>query len=418
MTQGSFYSTGAKGGPDLRPALSRLVTVFPAIFGAEYWGQKPLLSRASELAQDFSDLFSADAVDELVADRGIRTPFARMAKEGTVLGTRQFTGSGGFGAEIADQVDADKVLREFTDGSTLVLQGLHKTWAPLAEFTRQLIADVGHPSQVNAYITPASSRGFDPHYDVHDVFVIQIAGEKRWTIHEPVHRDPLGNEPWTDHKDAVIERAKHTPYLEETFAPGDVLYLPRGWIHSATALGDFSIHLTIGVSAHTRSELAERMIARLTASPSLRAALPMSVDRMDPARLQAIVREATEDLIELLAGDDFADDIAAEAAADFAGAIRPEPVHPLAVVTALGELSGGTVVAWRRGLARDLTKTGGHVVIAVGARSVSLPIEAAAAVEALASGDPFRVGDLPELDAASAVVVARRLVREAILTVR
>ena len=94
--------------------------------------------------------------------------------------------AGGFGAEIGDQLDADKVLREFSDGSTLVLQGLHRTWEPLAAFTRQLITDIGHPIQVNAYITPASSRGFDPHYDVHDVFVIQIAGEKRWTIHEPV----------------------------------------------------------------------------------------------------------------------------------------------------------------------------------------------------------------------------------------
>jgi ribosomal protein L16 Arg81 hydroxylase len=408
-------SLSAEGGPDLRPALSRLVTVFPAVFGAEYWGQKPLLSRAADLGQDFSDLFSSRAVDELVADRGIRTPFARMAKEGTVLGTGRFTASGGFGAEIADQVDADKVLREFSDGSTLVLQGLHKTWAPLAEFTRQLITDVGHPSQVNAYITPASSRGFDPHYDVHDVFVIQIAGEKRWSIHEPVYRDPLSSEPWTDHKDAVIERANGVPYLEETFAPGDVLYLPRGWIHSATALGDYSIHLTIGVSAHTRSELAARMIARLTASPSLRAALPMGVDRLSPERLQAIVREATADLIELLEGDDFADDVAAEAASEFRGAIRPEPVHPLATITALGSLDVDTVVAWRRGLPSRVTRTATHVVIPLGGRSISLPLEAASAVELLASGAPVRVGDLPGLDAESAIVVARRLVREAIL---
>jgi hypothetical protein len=406
-----------KGGPDPRPALSRLVTVFPAVFGAEYWGQKPLLSRAGELGQDFSDLFGPDAVDDLVADRGIRTPFARMAKEGTVLGTGRYTGPGGFGAEIADQVDADKVLREFADGSTLVLQGLHKTWAPLAGFTRQLVADIGHPSQVNAYITPASSRGFDPHYDVHDVFVIQIAGEKRWTIHEPVHRDPLPDEPWTSRRDAVVERATFTPYLEETFAPGDVLYLPRGWIHSATALGDYSIHLTIGVSAHTRSELAERMVARLTASPSLRAALPMGVDRMEPERLQALVREATADLIDLLAGDDFADDVAAEAAAGFRSAIRPEPVHPLAVVTALTELSSDTVVAWRRGLTHSVRTTMTHVIVALPTRSVSLPLKATPAIVALSAGEPIRVGDLPALDEESAIVVARRLVREAVLTV-
>jgi lysine-specific demethylase/histidyl-hydroxylase NO66 len=144
----------------------------------------------------------------------------------------------------------------------------------------------------------------------------------------------------------------------------------------------------------------------------------MSVDRLDPERLQAIVREATADLIELLAGDDFADDVAAEAAADFRGAIRPEPIHPLAAVTALGELDADSVVGWRDGLPRSVTKTASHVIVSLATRSVSLPIEAASAIELLASGEPVRVGDLPGLDAESAVVVARRLVREAILTVR
>ena len=75
----------------------------------------------------------------------------------------------------------------FADGATLVLQALHRTWPPLIEFTQQLAADLGHAVQVNAYVTPPQSRGFDDHYDVHDVFVLQVSGEKRWRIHEPVH---------------------------------------------------------------------------------------------------------------------------------------------------------------------------------------------------------------------------------------
>jgi ribosomal protein L16 Arg81 hydroxylase len=388
------------------------------VFGAEYWGQKPLLSRASELAQDFSDLFSSDAVDELVSDRGLRTPFARMAKEGTVLSAGRFTGSGGFGAEIADQLDSEKVLREFSDGSTIVLQGLHRTWEPLARFTRQLISDVGHPIQVNAYITPASSRGFDPHYDVHDVFVIQIAGEKRWTIHEPVYRDPLPDEPWTDHRDAVVERAQLAPYLEETFVPGDVLYLPRGWIHSATALGDYTIHLTIGVSAHTRAELAARMIGTLSASPALRTALPMSVDRMDAESLRSLVREASADLVEMLEGDDFADDIALEASAEFGRARRSEPVHPLAAMDAARTMTADTVIGLRAGIRATTSKTSESAVLRAGSRSITFPFEAGDALDAICSESVLRVGDLSGLDADSALVVARRLVREAILVVR
>src|SRR3712207_9221429 len=64
------------------------------------------------------------------------------------------------GAEVADQVSSDAVLRLFADGSTVVLQGLHRLWPPLIEFADQLAADLGHPTQVNAYVTPPSSRGF------------------------------------------------------------------------------------------------------------------------------------------------------------------------------------------------------------------------------------------------------------------
>ena len=185
-----------------------------------------------------------------------------MAKEGSVLNAARYTAPGGFGAEIGDQVSADLVLDEFAAGATLVLQGLHRTWAPLAEFTRALVADLGHPVQVNAYVTPASARGFDPHYDVHDVFVIQVAGEKNWRIHPPVHQSPLRDQPWDARRAEVEQQAGTKPEIEQTFRPGDVLYLPRGWIHSATALGGTSIHLTIGVAALTRHDVLREVLAR------------------------------------------------------------------------------------------------------------------------------------------------------------
>ena len=43
---------------------------------------------------------------------------------------------------------------------------------------------------MNAYITPESARGFEPHYDVHDVFVLQVSGEKHWSVHAPVREHP------------------------------------------------------------------------------------------------------------------------------------------------------------------------------------------------------------------------------------
>ncbi|GAA1998936.1 cupin domain-containing protein [Microbacterium pumilum] len=401
-------------GPRDRPALARLSGVPATDFSREYWGERPLLTHR---ADGFAHLFSANAVDELVAERGLRTPFARMASEGAVLSPSLFTAPGGFGAEVGDQLDSAKVLEQFAGGATLVLQGLHRTWEPIAAFTRQLVADLGHPAQVNAYITPASSRGFDPHYDTHDVFVIQIAGAKRWTIHEPVHRHPLADQPWTDHRDAVAERARTEPWIDAVFKPGDVLYLPRGWIHSAVAQGGTSIHLTIGVRAATRHDLLTRLLARAGDDPALRQPLPMGVDYADAASLDADLAatiDAAQALLSAAADDG---EIAAAMQREFQQAVRPAPVRPLATVDLLADLDAAATLGWRDSLRGRIEDDDLGVRIVLPHKTIGLPAEASGAVHALRERDQ-PAGALPGLDPGSSLVVSRRLLREGVLVAR
>lgn len=407
-------------GPGDRPALSRCVPIGRDRFAAEHWGRRPLFTRAADLGEDFSDLFGLDAVDELVSRRALRTPFVRMAKEGTVLPPSRFTGPGGFGAEVADQLDPAKVLAEFADGATLVLQGLHRTWPPIAEFSRRLAEELGHPAQVNAYITPASSRGFDPHYDVHDVFVLQIAGEKHWRIHEPVHVDPLRDQPWSDHREQVAARAQERPVIDETFRPGDALYLPRGWIHSAEALGGVSVHLTIGVAAYTRNDVVREVVDRMADVEALRASLPLGFDPADPSAVRPVVEETVDALIAALA-DPSAREAVGAAVADRLRRRRrsdspPAPVRPLATLAAAEHMAADTVVAVRPGLDADVTVEVETVTVRLPGKNIALPIAAREAVDALLSGRPIAVGALP-LDERSAVVVARRLLREGVVVI-
>ncbi|GGB78951.1 cupin domain-containing protein [Knoellia flava] len=262
------------------PALARLVGMPAADFADRVWSRAPLLTRADDLPRDFADLFGPDAVDELVARRALRTPFARMAKDGATLADRTFTLGGGVGAGIGDQLSEDRVLRELAGGATLVLQALHRSWAPVQDFAAALTDDLGHPVQVNAYVTPPQNQGFSDHYDVHDVFVLQVAGEKRWRIRPPVLESPLRDQPWERRRAAVERAAQAEPFLEETLRAGDCLYLPRGWLHSATALGGTSIHLTIGVHTWTRRHLVDAVLARigdrLTDDVEARRSLPVS----------------------------------------------------------------------------------------------------------------------------------------------
>jgi hypothetical protein len=344
------------------------------------------LSRAADLPSGFGDLFSNDAVDELVSRRGLRTPFLRVAKNGSTLPDSAFTAAGGAGAGIADQASDDKLLRLFGDGATIVLQGLHRTWAPVLEFTQDLAADLGHPVQVNAYVTPPQNTGFSDHYDVHDVFVLQIAGEKRWRIREPVHPSPLRDQPWTDRRAAVESAAENPPLLEETLHPGDVLYLPRGYLHAATALGDVSTHLTIGVHPWTRRHLADELVARaLTAASAderVRASLGLGVDLADETAWDGDLDVVREALVRALR------DLPSEALADGLdrrrrGAQRAAPVSPVATVRAAARLDGTERVQLRPHL--DARLDGDRLLSRAGELSLD-PTETERVAVVLASG--------------------------------
>ncbi|MFF7337822.1 cupin domain-containing protein [Streptomyces sp. NPDC008163] len=365
-------------------------------FARDFWGREALLTRR---AGDFSDLFPAAAVDELVSRRGLRTPFLRVAKNGATLPEASFTSPAGVGATIGDQADDTALWREFADGATLVLQALHRTWAPVGDLTGALGAELGHPVQANAYVTPPQNRGFDAHYDVHDVFVLQTEGSKRWMVHRPVHPDPLRDQPWTDHRGAVAEAAGGEPYLDTVLAPGDVLYLPRGWLHAAEAQGEVSVHLTLGVHTWTRYALAEQLmraaLAELRDDPWMRGSLPLGVAGPDEEagpvrdRLRAALEEA---------------DPAPHFHRARRAQARPAPLGPLAQLAAVDGLAPGTRVRLRGAL--DARLEGHRLVTRVG--WLDFPDADLPALARLLAGEVRTAGDL-------GLACAGRLLRAGVL---
>jgi ribosomal protein L16 Arg81 hydroxylase len=393
---------------DGHPALSRLVAVDVDSFADEVWSRAPLLSRAADLPRDFDDLFSRAAVDELVSTRGLRTPFLRMARDGSTLPDRSFTAGGGTGAGIADQASDSAILRHFAEGATLVLQGLHRTWAPITDFTQDLAGELGHPVQVNAYVTPRGSTGFSDHYDVHDVFVMQISGEKRWRIRPPVHPLPLRDEPWTDHRAAVEQAAQEPPLIEETFQPGDCLYLPRGYLHSATALGGTSIHLTIGVhpwtGRHVGDALVRAALDRAALGTALRRSLPLGTDLVTEGPGDRDVEAVRDALVGALAALSAAD-VRAGLATAARAAQRAAPVAPVQQAEAAERLGPDDVLVLRRHLAATIEHSGDQSRLLTRAGTVALERDDVTAVGGLVAAGSTTVSALG-LDLARRLVVA------------
>ncbi|GGK66630.1 cupin domain-containing protein [Ornithinimicrobium pekingense] len=413
----------ARGGPD-RPALRRLLgTEGTEELVTTSWGRQPLLRPVEDRGGDlFADVLSLGAVDELVSRRGLRTPFLRVARDGATLADREFTSGGGIGAGIGDQVSDDKLLRLFADGATIVLQGLHRTWEPVRELAAGLAADLGHPVQANAYVTPPQNQGFSAHYDVHDVLVLQVHGDKRWTVHEPVHPDPLRHQPWTDRRDGVAARARQPAYLDTTLRPGDVLYLPRGWIHSARALGGVTAHLTLGIHQWTRHHLAEALLdrahARAADDPALRAALPVGADLTVPGALADDVDAAREALLRAVR-DLPAADVLKVLRGRARAAQRPEPVAPLAQLASADALTGDDTLGLRQHLMLDVLgeEDGPEVTVSSRAGRFGLSSAHLPALRQLTAEGGARVADLAE-DPGEALELGRTLVRHGVAVVR
>ncbi|HXJ65607.1 MAG TPA: cupin domain-containing protein [Actinomycetota bacterium] len=378
-------------------ALERCVVDVPA-FLADDWGRRPT-HRAGGGA--FDDLLSLADVDHLLTGASLRLPAFRLVKEGATLPTAGYTKSGRTGSQpVTGMADPARILERFRDGATIVLQGLHRYWPALGRFCRELEASLGHPAQVNAYITPPGSQGLAVHQDTHDVFVLQSFGRKQWDVWEP---RPLG---------APKPEEDEEPVLSVTMEPGDAMYLPLGTPHAASTQTVLSGHLTIGILTVTWAQLFAEVLGEV--GSEFAEALPAGYHR-DPDGFATAVKERLADLQRRL------DDVDARAVADrrirsFLTTRLPSLGGALEDLVRLDSVDDGTLLRRRPASFCEVRVEGPEVVAFLGDRELRMPGRVEGALRFIAARDePFRPADIPGLDEAGRVVLARRLVREGTL---
>ena len=396
--------TRAEGGAAGRAlgdaALARVLEPVAAEeFLAERWERKPLYVERAEAGR-FDDLLSAADAEALVCSTAIRYPAFRLVKAGEKLDLRDYTVDLPWRpAAFTGAADVQRVLAEFEAGATIVLQALHLHWRPLAEFSRALETAIGHPVQANAYYTPRRSQGLPVHHDTHDVFVLQVAGEKRWLVYEPALELPLRDPRYSEELGGPGE-----PVEDLVLAPGDTLYLPRGWLHEALTSDSDSLHLTIGVNVYTWLDAFRAALAACEDDVEFRRSVP------DDGRLDA-------DLVERLRARLAPDDVARRRRRRFVSTRRPVLAGQLTQLRALDRLGLDTPVERRPTVIADLALDDGAASLAFEGKELVFPPHASNAVEfAAAAARPFTARELPgPLDEESRLVLVRRLVREGFL---
>jgi hypothetical protein len=355
-------------------------------FLAEHWERKPLVvPRAEEGRLD--DLLSVRDVERLLTETAIRTPAFRLVRAGeTVAGYT--TDLSWRPSPFTGVADVRRVLEEFERGATIVLQGLHHNWLPLARYCRHLESFLRHPVQANAYFTPAGSQGLPVHHDTHEVISLQVAGTKRWLVYDPVLELPLKNQRY---RSALGEPGE--PVLDLTLAAGDTLYLPRGWLHQALTSEDDSLHITVGVNVRRWVDEAHAALEDAESELPFR----QTIDAEEPPGLP----ELDADAVRLRARE------------RFVRTRRPILDGQLSELRALPSLTTEDELERRDTVIADLDGTR----LVFEGKTLRFPERLAPELQFLVTAEhPFRASELPgDLDGDGRLVLLRRLVREGFL---
>ena len=374
-------------------SLARLVgDVRPFLDGV--FGKAPLHVPAT--APDaFDDVLSLTHVDDIVASSGLRAPSFRLVKDGTTLPVSRVTRRVRIGSRpVDDLVDVAAVHAAFADGASVVLQGLHRSWRPVARLCRELEAELTHPVQANAYLTPPVAQGLHLHEDPHDVFAVQTHGVKRWVVQPPGQ-----DERWD---------------LE--LKPGDVLYLPAGTRHAAQTVELPSLHLTIGVRTLRWSGLVERAVdAVVQADDALEGTVPAGWADDPAAQHETLARHLERVAAALRVADP--DTALSGAASAFWSGRVPDRSGGLRDLLAVDHLDDATELTVRPHLGAHVEDVDDAAELVLPDRRLRMPSALTPALQRILRAERLRPAELDDLlDASSRLVLCRRLVREGLLT--
>ena len=378
----------------------------PRSFLADDWGKRAAVRRGGPSPQTlapggFEDLLSLDDVDRFLTTTALRTPFFRLVRAGEQIPESTYTRSGRTGSrDVSGIANPARVAALFEDGATIVLQGLHRWSEPVARFCRDLELELGHPCQVNAYITPPGAQGLDLHEDAHDVFVLQAFGRKQWEVHA-----------------APREEARDPVHVEVT--SGATIYMPAGTPHAARAQEVLSGHLTVGVHVTPWREVLAGVVGRVVEGiedpvrPGWTDDVEGFADELR-GRLATLASSLGEVDVRTESGERRERFLSNRA--QLARGTIAERAAPIAVDDA-------TVVARRPGAVCEMAPRTDRLVIMLGDRRLEMPAWVEDAMRRVADLDEdveLTVADLALHlpDPASRIVLVRRLIREGLLAVR
>jgi bifunctional lysine-specific demethylase and histidyl-hydroxylase MINA len=269
-----------------------LAPLTPEAFVRDVQGKKPL--HVPGAPDKFAFAMSWDLLNGILDQSGIWTPQTlNLALDKAVVPLSEYTRDGvGRDGRPAPQVDFERVRALVQRGASIVLNEVETLTPGLKRITEVLSREPGGKVQANLYCSWQRRQAFAVHFDTHDVFAMQITGEKTWRIYQRHFKDPINHPAFKLIDQRAHDANKGALQMEVLMRPGDLIYIPRGFYHEAMAETDATVHLSYSVVSMIGLDVISFLFEHAVRDEVFRGALPQPSVRGGAALEEHLMRIA------------------------------------------------------------------------------------------------------------------------------
>ena len=359
-------------------------------FVKEYWEIQPLHIERSDFGH-FDSLLSEEKIVQLVQNGEACFPDVQAINASSAVTVADYT---------IDKklICPKKIMQCYSQGATIVVSEAHKKFQPLQVLCSRFSRDFQMLSQANVYLSPAGNQGFHSHYDTHDVFVLQLAGGKKFRFYNTGIKLPFTDDTYTpdsNNDSQVVD--------EVDISAGDTLYIPRGIVHDAIAdKGEPSLHITLGAFPYVLRDLLQEMIqVAAEGDVEWRSAIDLQ-QSLDLAQLHKKADNIFSESVYLEALSRLADEIALQ-----------QPTESIVVP----EVSLQSKISVQDSRIYGIEKRQDQLRLRMAGLVLTFEAPMSDAVEAILGNRIKQVSDIPALDNEQKLALCRQLIEAGAITI-
>ena len=243
-----------------------------------------------------ADVFSWETLNKLLSLDLLDEKRMRVVKDGRDLPTAFYRRD-----NERKSIDARKLTALLNQGASLAINSVQYFSPDVRRIAGQIERWLDQKVNVNGYVSFGTGGAFTSHFDTHDVLVLQIHGDKVWTIYDEPEPYPI-----LEHVTSPRHGGRGRPVLmEANLRSGDMLFVPRGYFHQAAVQNSTSVHLTFGIRSARGMDYLDELRKRCLQSEVFRKDIHTAAGPQAAAEHEAAMKAALHAMVDEFSFDAF-----------------------------------------------------------------------------------------------------------------